>query len=100
MQAQGIENWFEQNVCNALKLQLTEVTTKFDPWTTWCNSILYSNIFVSSHIMYPENSEWIRAIVGSVNMGYDIYPTLSGLELATCSRPKRTPIILSWSDGL
>ena len=35
--------------------------------------------------MYPKNPEETRLIVGSMNMGYDIHPTLLGLELATCS---------------
>ena len=34
--------------------------------------------------MYPENLKGTRAIVGYMNMGYDIYPTLPELELATC----------------
>ena len=33
--------------------------------------------------MYPENPEGTQVIVGSMNKGYDIYPTLPGLELAT-----------------
>ena len=45
-----------------------------------------NTIFVSSH-MYPENPEGTRVIVGSMNMGYDIYPTLPGIELTTCSIP-------------
>ena len=47
----------------------------------------FKTIFVSSH-MYPENPEGTRVIVGSLNMGYDIYPTLQGLEHATCSVTK------------
>ena len=35
----------------------------------------FNTIFVSSH-MYPENPEGTQVIVGSMNMGYDIYPTL------------------------
>ena len=31
--------------------------------------------------MYSENPEGTRVILGSMNMGYDIYPTLPGLEL-------------------
>ena len=39
----------------------------------------YSNTsFVSSHIMYPENTEGTQVIVGSMNMGCDIYSTLTG----------------------
>ena len=40
----------------------------------------FNTIFVSSH-MYPENPEGTQVIVGSMNMGYDIYPTLPGIEL-------------------
>ena len=49
-------------------------------WTAiQINTILYQAI------MYSEYPEGIRVINGSMNMKYDIYPTLSGLELATCS---------------
>ena len=41
--------------------------------------------FFKSSLMYPENREERRLIVGSINMGYDIYPTLPGFEHATCS---------------
>ena len=45
--------------------------------------------------MYPENLEGTHVIVGSMNMGYDIYLTLPGIELTTCSvRPKCAPIPL------
>ena len=37
--------------------------------------------------MYPENSKGTRVIVGSMTIGYDIYPTLPGHEIATCFRP-------------
>ena len=39
------------------------------------NNNIFNKIFVSSH-MYPENPKWTRVIVGSMNMRYDIYPTL------------------------
>ena len=32
-------------------------------------------------------------------MGYDIYPTLPGIELDNLFRPKRAPIPLGHSDG-
>ena len=35
--------------------------------------------------MYPENPGGTQVIVGSMNMGYEIYPTLPGIELKTCS---------------
>ena len=44
----------------------------------------FNTIFVSSH-MYPEKPEGTQVIIGSMNMGYDIYPTLPGIELTTCS---------------
>ena len=37
--------------------------------------------------MYPENPEGTQVIEGSMNMGYDIYPTLPGIKLKTCSVP-------------
>ena len=37
--------------------------------------------------MYTENPEGTQVTLGSINMGYDIYPTLPGLELTTCSIP-------------
>ena len=46
----------------------------------------FNIIFVSSH-MYPENPKGTQVILGSVNMGYDIYPTLPGIKLTTCSVP-------------
>ena len=50
--------------------------------------------------MYPENPEGTQVIVGFMNMGYDIYPTLTGIELTTYSvRPKCAPIPLGHSDG-
>ena len=33
------------------------------------------------------NPEGARVIVGSMNVGYDIYPTLTGIELTTYSVP-------------
>ena len=44
----------------------------------------FNTIFVSGHI-HPENTEGTRVIVGSMNMGYDIYLTLLAFELTTCS---------------
>ena len=35
--------------------------------------------------MYPENPQKTQVIVGSMDMGYDINPTLLGFEFATCS---------------
>ena len=35
--------------------------------------------------MYQENPEGTQVIVGSMNVEYDIYPTLPGIELTTCS---------------
>ena len=35
--------------------------------------------------MYPEHHEETHVIAGSVIMGYEIYPTLPGIELAVCS---------------
>ena len=49
--------------------------------------------------MYPENPEGTRAIVVSMNMEYDIYPTLPGLELTTCSVASARPIPLGYRDG-
>ena len=49
--------------------------------------------------MYPENPEGTRVIVGSMNMGYDMNPTLPGIELTTYFRPKCAPIPLGHSDG-
>ena len=46
----------------------------------------FNTIFVSSH-MYAENPEGTQVIVGSMNMEYDIYPALPGIELTTCSVP-------------
>ena len=46
--------------------------------------IFFNTIFLSSH-MSPENPKGTQVIVGSMNMGYDIYPTLPGIELITCS---------------
>ena len=46
----------------------------------------FNTIFVSSH-MYPENPKGTQVIVGSMNMGYDKYPTLPGIKLTTCSVP-------------
>ena len=43
--------------------------------------------------MYPENLKETQVIVGSMNMGYDIYPTLPGIELTS------GPISLGHSDG-
>ena len=37
--------------------------------------------------MHPENLEGTRVIVGSINIGYDIYPALPGIELTTCFVP-------------
>ena len=41
--------------------------------------IFFNTIFVSSR-MYPESPEETRVFVGSMNMGYDLYPTLPGIE--------------------
>ena len=43
-------------------------------------------IFVSGHV-YPENSEGTQVIEGYKNMGYDIYPTLQGINLTTSFVP-------------
>ena len=45
---------------------------------------LFNTIVVSNHV-YSENPEVTQVIVGSMNMGYDIYPTLPGIELTSCS---------------
>ena len=34
--------------------------------------------------MYSEKPEKTQVIVDYMNMGYDIYPTLPGIELTTC----------------
>ena len=52
----------------------------------WTAVFFFDTIFVLSQ-MYPENREGTRLISGSMNMGYDMYSTLPGLELATCSVP-------------
>ena len=53
----------------------------------WLNAYyVFNTIFVSSH-MYQENPEGTRVVVGSMNMGYDIYSTLQWIEFATCSVP-------------
>ena len=44
--------------------------------------VFLNTIFVSSH-MYPENPEGAQVIVGSMKMGYRLYPTLPGIELTT-----------------
>ena len=33
-----------------------------------------SFVYQANNIMYPENPEETQVIVGSMNMGYDIYP--------------------------
>ena len=47
--------------------------------------------------MYPD-SEGTQVIVDSMKTGYDIYPKLPGLELATFFRHKCVPIPLGHSD--
>ena len=37
--------------------------------------------------MYPENPEETQVIVGFMDMGNEIYPTLLGIELTICSIP-------------
>ena len=44
--------------------------------------------------MYSGKSRKDRVIAGSINMEYDIYPTLPGLELATCSQ-EHSDLIMS-----
>ena len=46
---------------------------------------LFNTIFVSSHMYYPKNPDGIRVIVGSMNLRFDIYLTLPGIKLTTCS---------------
>ena len=68
------------------------------PSLIWLQFIQFFNtIFVSSHIV-PREPEETRVIIGSMNMRYDIYPTLPRLEL-NLFRPKREPILLGHSDG-
>ena len=47
--------------------------------------------------MYPENPEETRVILGCVNMGYDIYPTLPGFGTHNLFRHKRASIPLDHS---
>ena len=49
-----------------------------------CTQYLF-NMTLLSNLIYPENSEETQLIVGSMNLEYEIYPTLLGHELATCS---------------
>ena len=51
--------------------------------TTKRTESFLTHFFVSS----PKNPEGTGLILGSMNMKYDIYPTLPGFELATCSVP-------------
>ena len=55
--------------------------------TFWLNQFFshcfLNPIFVLSH-MNPENPEGTQVIVGSMNMGYDIYPTLPELKHTAC----------------
>ena len=54
-----------------------------------CSCTLYratfSTQFVYQEVMYPSNPEGPQVIVSYMNMGYDIYPTLAGIELTTYS---------------
>ena len=43
----------------------------------------FNTIFIKLYV--PENPKGTRVIVGSMNMKYYLYPTLPGIELATCS---------------
>ena len=63
----------------------------------WCASFFYilNRIFLSSH-MYPENLEGTQVIVSSMNMGYNIYPTLPGIELTTRSVPSSAQFVRGW----
>ena len=47
--------------------------------------------------MYPENLEGTRVIVGSMNMGYDIFDTARN-RTHNLFRPKCVPIPLGYSD--
>ena len=49
----------------------------------------FSTQFLYQAIIYPGEPSLKRpnVIVGSLNVGYDIYPTLPGIELTTCSIP-------------
>ena len=60
--------------------------------------LFFNTIFVSSH-MCPENPEGTQVIVGSMNMGYDIYPTLPGIRTHCLFHPKCLPISLGHSDS-
>ena len=77
-----------------LHLHLHDHPTNSNLWL----QMFLNTIFVSNH-MYPENPEGTQVIVCFMNTGYDIiYPTLSGLELATCSVTS-APIPLVHCDG-
>ena len=62
------------------------VQTLLNPAVVAVLSIFLNTMFASNH-MYPENPEGTQVIVGCMNMGYDIYQTLPGIELTTCSVP-------------
>ena len=49
--------------------------------------------------MYPENPEGTRVILGYMNMGYDIFPTLPGLGIHNLFHLKRVQIPLGHSGG-
>ena len=66
--------------------QLFGIATDILKKVRWRPRCFFKHIFVSSH-MYPENPKGTQVIVGSMNMGYDKYPTLSGIKLTTCSVP-------------
>ena len=46
-----------------------------------------------SSLMYPENLGGTRVILGSMNMGYDIYDTIKP-RTRNLFRPKRVPILV------
>ena len=56
------------------------------------HNVYFFNIIFVSNNMYPENPEATRVILGSMNMGFNIYPT----------RPQAVPCVpipLGHSDG-
>ena len=50
--------------------------------------------------MYTENLEGTQIIIGFMNMGYDIYPTLPEIELTACFVPVCGPIQLGHRGAL
>ena len=71
MAKSNLFSFFSSNIRNKLPCHLS--------------SNFFQHIFCIKSRMYPiKNPEKTQVIVGSMNMGFDIYPTLPGIELTTC----------------